>query len=375
MNKFISLTTISMLTGTHSQLFYSNNYCKSDWTTWSSCTCNSEFDTYTKYRSREVLEQYQCELKTETTECSQIWSTWSDCDTTECGKVGRQTRTNTCGRIEYQNCLKECATSIEDYQNILNYKCQTWAEWSGWSQCSNSCNGFKTRKRVKMCSQENENQFEECRNWAYGDESIWSEWNGCEILSKCEPTRGRRMRTKQPGPCDHQLNRLGFNHYELEDCMPNATDIYQTELSLQFSYFQWSAWSECSLSKIGFTTKNRTRQHECESNGRQKSKPQFQVIKCKPSTKWSTKCYTMCDKVFHLRKIDKQYAIKPCTNTEKTTKNLCDYVNCYLNWSAWQRVDSGTEQRTRRSRCKNEPKIDYEKRNSKAVESLDYRPK
>ena len=76
----------------------------------------------------------------------------------------------------------------------------------------------------------------------------------------------------------------------------------------------------------------------------------------------------MCDKVFHLKKVDDRYVIKPCSkDSEKSDKNLCDYVNCYLNWSAWQRVDSDTEQRKRRSRCKNDLKIDYEMRKTKST--------
>ncbi len=137
-----------------------------------------------------------------------------------------------------------------------------------------------------------------------------------------------------------------------------------------FFHFQWSSWSECSLASNGIYTKNRTRQHECGSSLEMaKFRPQFQVIKCKPSSKWSTKCYSMCDKVFHLKKIDDKYVIKPCdtSQSEVTSKNLCDYVNCYLNWSAWQRVDSDTEQRKRRSRCKNDLKIDYEMRKSRTM--------
>ncbi len=225
-----------LLKSSKSQIFLRNSYCSESWTTWSECKCNQNLD-YFKYRSREIFEQFSCKITTETSICSQNWSSWSDCDALECGKIGRQTRSKDCGQTEYQNCFRQCsAAAIEDYQNILNHKCNSWAEWSNWSQCSNSCNGLKTRKRLKMCSQEFENQYDECRNWMTSRSDNWASWNECEIINKCEPTRGRRIRVKNPDPCDHQANYLKLNYYELENCNPKQTDVYQTELSLQFSY-------------------------------------------------------------------------------------------------------------------------------------------
>jgi len=255
--------------------------CKwSDWQEWGgcSCSCGGGSKERTRYIAMAPLGLGKlCPAlnKTEVVACNTqscaicvdgvwgSWSEWEECTASCVGGVTWRTRkvktpANDCGNPpeglaqEYKPCNEgeTCTTTPVDC---------TFAEWTPWSGCSCSCDGWKERNRGivtpgkgdgKFCDGP-ENEVAPCNVGAEGcrDEVVnvdcvlgdWGAWTDCAgSCGKGQHSRTRRIVTETQGTgkaCTGPLK-------EMAEC--DAGKCLEPKGAVDCSWDDWGSWGACT---------------------------------------------------------------------------------------------------------------------------------
>ncbi|CAG2239285.1 Hemicentin-1,Coadhesin,Adhesion G protein-coupled receptor B3,Thrombospondin-2,Thrombospondin-1,Mucin-like protein,Adhesion G protein-coupled receptor B1 [Mytilus edulis] len=263
---------------------------------------------------------------------------------------------------------------------LLNTVDGSWAEWSEWDNCTDSCGGG-LQFRNRTCS-DPEPQFggidcvgnsvdnnvcneHECP--VDGSWTEWSEWNNCTDV--CGGGLKSRNRT-----CSDPEPQFGGN-----DCKGNNTEstlCNQHYCPVDGNWSGWSEWEECSVScGGGLKTRNRTcTQPEPLFGGKYCIGNDTNISECADNpcpingnwTEWSSwnKCSDTCGGGMKFRdrncsNPEPQYGGELCfgneTNLETCNEEPCPIDGSWSGWSEWEEcsVTCGGGIKTRNRTCSN----------------------
>ncbi|XP_076099012.1 SCO-spondin-like isoform X4 [Mytilus galloprovincialis] len=290
------------------------------------------------------------------------WSEWDNC-TQSCGG-GFRSRVRNCSdpepRFEGENCL---GNSTEG--DICNdHYCPVdgnWTDWSEWNSCSDTCGGGLTF-RYRNCSNP-EPQFGGIDCIGNGTENYscnthycpvdgswaeWSEWDNC--TDSCGG--GLQFRNRTCSDPEPQFGGI--------DCIGNSVDnnvCNEHECPVDGSWTEWSEWNNCTdVCGGGIKSRNRT----CSD-----PEPQFGGMDCIGNntesklcnehycpvngnwTEWSSwnECSATCGVGIKIRERncsnpEPQYGGDQCFGNS-TDSETCNEDPCPIdgNWSGWGEWD------------------------------------
>ncbi|KAF8386635.1 adt-1 [Pristionchus pacificus] len=259
----------------------------SEWSDWATCSCFSLTSTrrrYCRVRSPSLqgfcagplVEQRSCEPSS----CSAVhgnwggWGEWSDCSR-DCEGTGHQIRNRMCANPIPSNRGSFCTgLSFDQRACSSSTPCEkrvdgNWAEWTGWSPCSDACGGHSSRTRyctnprptnggnqcfgpdfeLQPCA-----DLPNCKHsLSHGGWSSWSTWSPCP--STCDfSLQHRERQCSSPPPRAGGRICEGLAHMTAV-CTPVRDDCPQWQES---QWEQWSEWSPC-LSNCGQGRRFRSR--------------------------------------------------------------------------------------------------------------------
>ncbi|KAI6209515.1 hypothetical protein M3Y96_00229400 [Aphelenchoides besseyi] len=208
------------------------------------------------------------------------WSSWSDCSQ-KCGGQGHQIRNRMCANPFPSNRGTYCLGYSFD-QRVCTPKKPCigsvpinggWSEWTPFSNCSDLCNGQRSRSRYctnpnpqhggKQCvgnDFELQSCSETCIGSTAGKWSNFTEWTNCS--SQCGFSfKSRHRLCNAPKPENGGRSCNGLAHMTSvcrTSLCPNSTDGLLT---------QWSNWTECESVNCGRGMRTRTRSCIPPTNG------------------------------------------------------------------------------------------------------------
>ncbi|CAK8691743.1 unnamed protein product [Clavelina lepadiformis] len=210
------------------------------------CTCHHHADLNCEV-IKSSLNDSACTLKEENRKWKP-WSGWSECS--QSCNSGIQFRVRVCEH-------PPCAGANEQTQNCNNDVSCSMTSWEAWSACSKSCGyGVKSRSRQcragHRCGEDKLLQLNKC----YADKSCppsytnWSPWSSCDVSCGL----GHQLRHKECRNSTDSLPRYlceeGLRHSdvnstsskEMRQCFGKAcSDVRNTS----YGWTEWSSWSLC----------------------------------------------------------------------------------------------------------------------------------
>jgi len=255
--------------------------CKwSDWQEWSACSCTCGGGSRARDRYIAVAPLglgKRCEAldKSESGACNtkpcnacidgewESWSEWEDCSATCIGGVTFRTRkvktsANECGKPPEGTTQETKPCNLGVSCSVVNVDCE-FGQWTPWSGCSCSCDGWKERNRLidspgfgagKFCKGP-ENEIAPCNVHAEGCVDVienvdcvlgdWLVWGACD--SKCgagQHSRIRRVVTEVQGQgkgCSGALK-------ETTTC--DAGPCPEPKGAVDCVWGDWDKWGACT---------------------------------------------------------------------------------------------------------------------------------
>ena len=179
------------------------------------------------------------------------WSEWSSCSITCGDTAGTQTRARS--QQGSHLCQKKETESKPCHKNKCSQDC-TWAKWSEWSACSQTCGtGKKTRIREidtkadfggRNCLPKDGQEAESCLGLPCPVDGLWSEWSK---WSYCNATCGVGYR-KRLRFCDNPKPENGGANCEGQSLEVEQCKALRQCPPVNGGWAMWSKWSSCSQS-------------------------------------------------------------------------------------------------------------------------------
>ncbi|XP_072169938.1 LOW QUALITY PROTEIN: uncharacterized protein [Diadema setosum] len=184
------------------------------------------------------------------------WSNWTECNVT-CGS-GYYIRTRQCDSPAPQHDGNDCVGADTELDPCTRSPCPvngSWAEWSAWSVCSQTCVGG-TQYRTRTCTDPepayngtdcvgNDAEWRNCSSNitcpTHGGWSEWSDWSECSLSCGGLGSQSRNRSCTNPSPADGGA-----------DCPSNETST-QTQICgthacpIDGGLGDWQGWSDCSI--------------------------------------------------------------------------------------------------------------------------------
>ncbi|KAH3695187.1 hypothetical protein DPMN_082643 [Dreissena polymorpha] len=195
------------------------------------------------------------------------WGDWSPCSVT-CDN-GTMSRTRTCTNPAPSNGGLNCSGQDVDRKVCTKQLCPVHgnlASWSGWSDCSVSCD-VGLRKKTRTCTNPRPERFGDtcygdaseysicqkkpCINAVHGNWSDWSSWFGCSV--SCDAGLQTRSRTcDNPKPNEYGKECSGSD-VQYAVCLNDPCDVRNGGWS------NWETWQSCSVTcGVGQILRQRT---------------------------------------------------------------------------------------------------------------------
>jgi hypothetical protein len=241
------------------------------WSEWTPCSVSCGGGTQRRIRDclvqRNAITENPCfEALEEIQECSPVecpkwtdWSEWTDC-TQSCGG-GSRSHVRECVLPRYGLDSSACGSGSNNETETCNEEpCPEWTPWTDWSECSVTCGGG-TQHRARECVRPTvRNGQLTCEGSAFEDRKCntnqcpqWTEWSPwSECTKSCGG--GTRIKTRMcPSSPFLRSSPCGLGESEITEpcnektCLPDP------------SWSEWGAWSECSQTCGGGTTKTSRR--------------------------------------------------------------------------------------------------------------------
>eukprot|EP00931_Biecheleriopsis_adriatica_P045141 TRINITY_DN25872_c0_g1_i1.p1 TRINITY_DN25872_c0_g1~~TRINITY_DN25872_c0_g1_i1.p1 ORF type:complete len:1608 (-),score=170.55 TRINITY_DN25872_c0_g1_i1:154-4899(-) len=221
------------------------------------------------------------------------WSQWSDCDAL-CGK-GNQRRNRKIA-VQATEDGRGCEGSTDEISPCQQQSCEVvdckWSDWYDWSVCSASCDGgTKRRERNvavapqhggKLCAPNEASELAPCSTMSCdeaclnGEWASWSGWTECSATCNVAYKSRRRDVAVQPSHCGKPA--VGFRE-EFQKCinLPACNVKQDCQMS------EWGEWSQCSCHCFGIRERNRAIAQFATEGGKSCNGTVKEIIPCNPA--------------------------------------------------------------------------------------------
>lgn len=187
---------------------------------------------------KTLVENNPCECTVPTPTYPVVWSTCDSPDAATCPGKRTGYMRYTCGTQTSPVAPEDCGTA------------GTWGAWSGYSECSASCNGgTKTRTRYWTCTHANiepQREVVSCNEHFCNYYGAWSNWSACTVSCGIGTmTRTRYCHGGNDGT-GHCLND-GIDvcsNLDKENVIVGKTDCAKCDMG-QCCEWDWSGWTGC----------------------------------------------------------------------------------------------------------------------------------
>lgn len=206
------------------------------WSQWSSCTRSCGSGIQWRFRMCEGCKGPEGEMKTcNMQQCKNEgwanWQGWTQCSQT-CGKDSTRSRKRDCRSGIYGNAV--CKGVSKQFQTCSLPTCSQWSNWNNWQACSVTC-GTGTKRRTRTCNRNGNDkcigswsQTELCDPGACGGKwDIWADWTDCSV------TCGSGVQTRDR-TCSGMIgkgNCVGTAK-ERRECHEGLCDVIRTPISM-----------------------------------------------------------------------------------------------------------------------------------------------